>query len=127
MKLPATASATTNDAEMLFSWWGLPGLGIGGMQTGGADLGIVTTGYRYGPERKSLEQVPVLASATKSLLARWTGTSAATIEATLTDEDGLAAGTITNQTGVELRNVRLLYGSWAYRLGTLNAGAADRR
>jgi hypothetical protein len=123
VKLPVTASATTNNAEMLFSWWGLPGQGIGGMQTGGADLGIVTTGYSYGPERKSLEQVPVLASATKSLLARWSVESKATIEAAVTDEDGLATGTITNQTGVELRNVRLLYGSWAYRLGTLNAGA----
>ena len=40
----------------------------------------------------------------------------------LTDEDGLVVGSITNQTGSPLRNVRLLYGTWAYRLGNLNAG-----
>jgi hypothetical protein len=123
VKLPMTASSPTNNSEMLFSWWGLPGLGIGGMQTGGADLGIVRSGYSYGPDRESLEQVPVLASATKSVLARWSVTLAATIDAALTDEEGLATGTITNQTGVDLRNVRLLYGSWAYRLGTLKPGA----
>ena len=31
-------------------------------------------------------------------------------------------GTIANQTGVPLRNARLFYGTWAYRLGNLNAG-----
>ena len=40
----------------------------------------------------------------------------------MTDVDGLAAGSITNETGAPLRNARLLYGSWAYRLGNLRAG-----
>ena len=107
---------------MLLSWWGLPGTGIGGMQSGGIDLGIVHSGYRYGPERSSLLGVPVLTSATKSLIARWTATVSAMIDAELTDQDGLAVGSITNRTGFRLRNVRLLYGTWAYRLGDLNAG-----
>jgi hypothetical protein len=92
------------------------------MQSGGIDLGIVHSGYRYGPERNSLLGVPVLASATKSLISRWTSSIPTTIDAELVDQDGLAVGSITNRTGFPLQNVRLLYGSWAYRLGDLNAG-----
>lgn len=122
MKMPPVGGAAAREPEMLFSWWGLPGLGVGGMQTGGADLGIVRDGYRYGPDRDSLDGVPVLTSATKSLFASWNGANPAKIDSALTDEEGLVGGSITNQTGVTLRNVRLLYGSWGYRLGTLNDG-----
>jgi hypothetical protein len=108
--------------DTLFSWWGLPGVGIGGMQSGGSDMGIVRTGYSYGPEHNSLKGVPVLASATKSLMARWSAQSRPMIEANLTDQDELAVGSITNRNGPPLRNVRLLYGTWAYRLGNLNPG-----
>jgi hypothetical protein len=108
--------------EVLLSWWGLPGTGIGGMQSGGIDLGIVRSGYRCGPEKNSLLGVPVLASATKSLVSRWTSPVSSMIDAELADRDGLAAGSITNRTGFRLQNVRLLYGSWAYRLGDISAG-----
>jgi hypothetical protein len=107
---------------VLLSWWGLPGAGIGGMQSGGIDLGIVHSGYRYAPKRNALLGVSVLASATKSLISRWTSPVSKMIDAELTDQDGLAVGAITNRTGFPLQNVRLLYGSWAYRLGDLNAG-----
>lgn len=122
MKVPPVGGSAASEPEMLFSWWGLPGLGVGGMQTGGTDLGIVRDAYRFGPDRDSLDGVPVLSSATKSLFARWNGPNSAKIDSALTDEEGLVVGSITNQTGVTLRNVRLLYGSWGYRLGTLNDG-----
>ncbi|HEX5470513.1 MAG TPA: hypothetical protein VFW73_01440 [Lacipirellulaceae bacterium] len=119
---PSRPSDAKPESNMLLTWWGLPGVGIGGMQSGGFDLGIVHAGYRYAPEGSSLENVPILASATKSLLARWTTPDAPAIAAKLTDQDGLAVGSITNQSGIPLRNVRLLYGTWAYRLGTLGVG-----
>jgi hypothetical protein len=56
------------------------------------------------------------------LNARWTSAVSKTIDSELIDQDGLAVGSITNRTGFRLRNIRLLYGSWAYRLGDLNAG-----
>lgn len=107
--------------ETLFSWWGLPGIGIGGMQTTGSDLGIIRAGYRYNAARDGLDDVPLLVSATKSVVARWSTTGSGAVEAQLTDEEGLASGKITNRTGVLLKNGRLLYGSWAYRLGNLKA------
>jgi hypothetical protein len=122
VKGPQLRTDSTEAKEVLLSWWGLPGNGIGGMQSGGIDLGIVHGGYRYGPDRSSLLGVPILASATKSLISRWTSPVSAMIDAELTDQDGLAVGSITNRTGLQLHNVRLLYSSWAYRLGDMNDG-----
>jgi hypothetical protein len=109
-------------AETLISWWGLPGVGIGGMQAGGTELGIVRDGYRYGPGLESLADVPVLMSATKSLLARWTAPTATIVDAQLADADGLVEGFIANHSDTPLHNLRLLYNGWAYRLGNLEPG-----
>jgi hypothetical protein len=121
---PRAAEIPSTDAntKMLFSWWGLPGIGIGGMQSATSDLGLIRNGYEYGPEMSSLIKVPVLASGSKSLLARWARSAPPKMGAHLSDVDGLITGTITNDTGTNLRNARLLYGSWAYRLGTLSPG-----
>ena len=116
------ASDTAAPAQALLSWWGLPGVGIGGMQTGGSDLGIVRIAYAYADTRNALAGVPVLESATKSLLARWHATSSTKVDATLNDVEGLVEGSITNQSGTTLRNARLLYGGWGYRLGNMKAG-----
>ena len=43
--------------------------------------------------------------------------------AELANEDGLVTGSIENRTGRRLRNVRLYYGEWGYRLGTIADGA----
>ncbi|MEX2309279.1 MAG: hypothetical protein WD738_16890 [Pirellulales bacterium] len=110
------------EPAILVSWWGLPGVGIGGMQSGGSEPGIVRGGYRYGAGLDSLVEVPVLTSSTKSLLARWTAPVAPLIDSQLADQDGLVAGSIENRSGVPLRNVRLLYNGWGYRLGNLEPG-----
>jgi hypothetical protein len=122
VKGPEPGGKPAQEMEVLLSWWGLPGSGIGGMQSGGIDLGIVHSGYRYGADRSSLLGVPILASATKSLISRWTSPVSTMIDAELADRDGLAVGSITSRADFPLRNVRLLYGSWAYRLGDLNVG-----
>ncbi len=121
-KGPELPTDTRQGKELLLSWWGLPGTGIGGMQSGGIDLGIVRNGYYYGPQRRSLQGVPILASATKSLVSRWTSPVSPMIDADLTDRDGLATGSITNRSRFPLKNVRLLFGSWAYRLSDLSDG-----
>lgn len=110
------------DTSVLFSWWGLPGRGIGGMQAGGSDLGIIQRGYFFGPRLTSLEELPILASGTKSLIARWDSNVSSTVASELADADELLTGFIINETEMQLRNVRLLYGSWGYQLGNLNPG-----
>ena len=41
VKGPELPADSIQEKEVLLSWWGLPGTGIGGMQSGGIDLGIV--------------------------------------------------------------------------------------
>jgi hypothetical protein len=110
------------EANTLIAAWGLPGIGIGGMDASGAELQIVQQAYRYGPGLDSLAEVPVLGGATKSFLVRWTAHAPKMIEARLADVDGLAAGYIENRSGMPLLNLRLLYNGWAYRLGNLRPG-----
>jgi hypothetical protein len=91
------------------------------MQTAGTEMDIIPDGYRYGPDLKSLAGLPVLASSTKSLLARWSQPAPAMLDVELADDEGLVVGSITNG-GPPLRNARLLYGTWAYRLGNVASG-----
>lgn len=112
----------TNRGETLLSWWGLPGAGIGGMQGRRTDIVNVRGGYRYAEKRDALTDVPVLTSATKSLVGRWTTRVKPLLEAHLADEDGLPVGSIENRTGQSLQNLRLLYNGWGYRLGNLKEG-----
>jgi hypothetical protein len=121
-KSPELPTGQAQAEEVLLSWWGLSGTGIGGMQSGGLDLGIVHDGYRYGDDRRLLLGVPILTSATKSLVTRWTAKVPPMIEAQLSDQDGLAIGSIKNRTGITLQNARLMYDTWAYRLGDLKDG-----
>jgi hypothetical protein len=125
MDVPESLIATPSEqqrSEALLSWWGLPGTGIGGMHAAGAESGIIGSGYEYGPHRNSLKDVPILPAATKSYLARWAAPARRVVTAELNDQDGLLGGYVVNEAGRTLENVRLLYGTWAYRLGTLGAG-----
>jgi hypothetical protein len=109
-------------ATSQLSAWGLPGVGIGGMQSGGLDLGIVRNEYRYVDDLSGLEGVPVLTSSTKSFNAGWQTIVTPPLAATLTDVDGLVEGTIENHTGERLLNVLLFYNGWGYQLGNVDDG-----
>jgi hypothetical protein len=122
LRVAALAGSSTAETDALVSWWGLPGAGIGGMESQSTGLDLVRSGYRYTAGLEALQGVPVLASATKSLLVRWTAPATGLLEAQLHDHDGLATGSIVNRTGRALRNVRLLYHDWGYWLGNLADG-----
>jgi hypothetical protein len=92
------------------------------MQAHSRGLEFNREGYRYGSEQAGLIDVPILTAATKSVLARWSAPVARLLEVELTDEDGLATGSIVNRSGRLLRNAKLLYGTWGYRLGNLADG-----
>jgi hypothetical protein len=56
-------------------------------------------------------------------VARWTAPIEPLVAAELSDSDGVVAGSIKNLTEHRLRNVRLFYREWAFRLRTIGAGA----
>jgi hypothetical protein len=118
----AVGGQPPGQTDAVLSCWGTPGGVIGGMEARNSDLGIVGNGYRYTAGLAEVEDVPVLTAATKSFLARWHMSAPALLEAQLADESGLATGSVVNHTGHSLRNVRLLYGEWGYRLGDLPDG-----
>ena len=84
-----------------------------------AALATIPVGYRHSRNLDELWGVPLLTSSTKSLLGRWAARVPPLVEANLAEDDELAVGSLVNRTGQPLRNVRLLYGSWAYQLGPL--------
>jgi hypothetical protein len=114
-----TVAIESSDTELLISSWGLPGTGIGGMESRPTGLDSARDSYRYASELEALHGVPVNTSATKSLLVRWAAPVSGLMEAQLRDQDGLATGSIVNRTGRPLRNVRLLYNDWGYWLGNM--------
>lgn len=120
--LGLSADRNDSDGDTLLSCWGLTGSGIGGMDSQTVDLGFTRSGYRFAPALDALEGVPLLTASSKSLIGRWTAEVKPLVEARLIEEDELPTGTITNRTGGPLKNVRLLYGTWAYRLGNLADG-----
>jgi hypothetical protein len=114
--------AAGKQVESLIANWGLAGAGIGGMDARNLELGLTAAGYRYAPDLDALWDVPILTGSTKSFLARSIAQTRLPIEARLSDADGLVVGSIANRSGQALRNARLLYGTWAYRLGNLEVG-----
>ncbi len=117
--------ATPADAERLLSWLGLPGFGIGGMQSPTADAVAWNRGYRYSDALDQLLDVPIQVWSTKSFVQRWSTrrynhTSALDIE--LRERDGFLEGRITNRLDIPVEDALLAFGRWAYRLETIAPG-----
>lgn len=112
------------------AWLGKPGYGLGGMQSSNSSGAVgVRANYRINPTPHlgspgdTIAGMPVQVWSTKTLISRYTAESPRRIDTTLSpDGQGLVEGSITNDTGAKLVDCRLLYGSWAWRLGDLGDG-----
>ncbi len=113
------------------AWLGKPGYGLGGMTSGGGGTGAsgVRIDYRIdatpelNPNQDTVAGLPVQVWSTKTLVSRYATQSSRRVESTLApDGDGLIEGTLTNDSGAELVDCRLLHGSWAWRLDDLGDG-----
>lgn len=117
--------------ELLFSWLGLPGNALGGM-----DAGTVTAlrqPYTTTPALDALQGVPIPIWASKSFTARWNSTSSGAPTAEFRQQDQALSGRIINDLDFPLHDCLLVYGRWVYELGTLqpkqmeSLSAATRR
>ncbi len=138
------ASATSLEGNVL-AWHGLPGTGLGGLNTAAAappaideyQLEISSAIDRAGSAPTSqaiqttLQDVPIHVAATKSVLGRWWGEIKLPGEASLTvDPDGLPRGEVVNPLPVELSDCLVHFGNWGFRLdatrGVLAPGQKTR-
>lgn len=121
--LEADASST--------AWLGKPGSGLGGMQADAGSQGPRRANYQIDPTPllsgsqagPTIAGMPVQVWSTKSLISRYSGRSARVVDAQLApDREAIIEGLLTNDTGTKLEDCRLLYGVWAWRLGSMNDG-----
>jgi hypothetical protein len=120
-------------ARVLFSWQGLPGRGLGGLNTTAS--APFDTSYSMIAEvivgddaRPAVRGLPIQASSTKSLAGRWRLKGSLRWDGQLTaGPTGLLRGEFSNPLPVELSDCMLLYGNWAHDVkGTLGPGETAR-
>lgn len=100
-------------------WQGLPGGGLGSMQSR-TDLGLYRRQYEcvIDPRGSHLRNLPMQNAATKALHALWTGRLENSIRSGLRQSPTSDAllGTVTNPLDQPLVDCVLLYGDWVYQL-----------
>ena len=87
-RLPGETEAGDSDAgdtERIVGWLGLPGYGLGGMQTYNSQGSLMDRGYQFGEHLESIHQLPVQVWSTKTLTARWAATTTPGIDFQLTE------------------------------------------
>lgn len=105
------------------AWWGLPGRGLGGMQTAGGSLLSGEVPYRLAPTLDGMQATPINRRASKSLLSRWSADTPTAVSMELSPGgSGLVEGVVVNDSDLQLTDVRLLAGRWAWRLPDLVPG-----
>lgn len=126
-RLPGGADASDHhdprQADVVFSWLGLPGEALGGMNPRTSNPVLWTEPYDFSRELSQMDRVPIPVWSTRSFTARWSAQAKVGLEADLVDEGSSLRGTITNQLGFVLSDCTLAYDRYAYQLGTLKPGA----
>ncbi|MEX2138769.1 MAG: hypothetical protein WD894_05870 [Pirellulales bacterium] len=104
------------------SWLGLPGTGLGGMNSQMVAAEQFERGYTFG-EQGAVQDVPLAAWSSKAFEASWQASvkeSPAQLGERTADRQPL--GVLRNNIGVTLRDCVLFYEGWSYQLGTIERG-----
>lgn len=122
-------SMLPESVEVLTSWQGLPGTGLGGMNMAAA--GVLGDEYTIEVEetiphraQTRLRSVPIATSSSKGVISRWGGVSETLSDnSLLTHDGGMLRGTVTNPLGVDLTQCYVFFENWAYPIdGRLRSG-----
>jgi hypothetical protein len=123
LRLTASEAVDGPVTDMRLTWLGLPGTGLGGMNSeiaGGSPFD-----HSYRQDGGSLGHVPLAAWSSKAFEGRWLGQAMVQgAQLAERDTDRQPRGLLRNETGLALRNCVLFYEGWTYRLGTIEAGAS---
>ncbi len=131
LAIPESNQLGINLNSRLISAFGMPGDGIGGMESRTAAR---LFGDSYSVELKSdddsssvqIDSAPVAVASTKHFFAKWNGQHSLSDlgEVTFQDAGKQMGGTFRNPFQLELRDCYLMYGKSVHKLGHLRAGSA---
>lgn len=128
---PALAPVQGNKWTGALTWQGLPGNGLGGLDSTGVEA-VAGQPYTIRTHRDDqsarMVAVPILAASTRSLLGEWRNRLALEpVGGLWVDRNGLLKGTFVNPLSEPLSNVVISYGRWAYRVEqTIGPGQSVR-
>ena len=119
------AAVLGEDFEVRGSWMGLPGSALGGMDPVITDTNQVSTPYGFSQGRDAMFGVPIPASSSKSLIARWYSRTGPLIDSAMrSDKNGglYESSSFTWNAEFELPEAYLFHDRWVYRIGVLRPG-----
>jgi hypothetical protein len=123
-------SLVPETVEVLTSWQGLPGSGLGGMNLAAA-VNVLSPvyavdGFSNSPDGGGtrIHGLPIATSSSKAVVSRWEARCEMLEESTLvTREGGLLRGRVVNPLAVELAQCYVYFENWAYPIeGRLRPG-----
>ncbi len=113
----------TSKRESLWSWMGLPGPALGGMEHPAAGPRGVSQSYRFAPGLDATQGVSIPIWSSKSFTGRWQCRATPGVDSRLkAGEDGVAEGRLTSRLAAPLTGSLLICGRWAYQLGEIAPG-----
>jgi hypothetical protein len=119
---PATNNPFMRSSSgIVFSWFGLPGAGFGGLDAQPGATPLFTEPYDFSRRLDALDRVPIAVWSTKSFVGRWWRQAASPIDAELRGRDRLA-GTLTSHLPAPLEDCVLFFERWAYPIRQLRPG-----
>jgi hypothetical protein len=110
--------------DCLISWLGQPGGSLRGMESRTSGLSLWRRGYTFSPRLDALHGMPIPVWSTKSVTSRWSTPASDSVEADLAADGEMLGGTLRNAMDFPLEDSMLLFGHWAYELGTVAPGDA---
>lgn len=109
--------------ETLWSWMGMPGPALGGMEQTAALSATTLQPYDFSAGLDATIGAPIPVWSTKAFTARWHRQASPRLEWRLTaGVDGMAEGRITSRLEAPLTGCVLISGRWAYQIGDLAPG-----
>lgn len=107
----------------LWSWLGMPGPALGGMEQTAAFSPSTLQAYRFSPALDETLGAPIPVWSTKGFTARWQCQASPRLVAQLkAGVDGVAEGRITSRLAAPLTDCLLVSGRWAYKIGEFAPG-----
>lgn len=109
--------------EKLWSWMGMPGPALGGMEQTAAFSPSTLQAYRFSPALDETLGAPIPVWSTKGFTARWQCQASPRLVVQLkAGVDGVAEGRITSRLSAPLTDCLLVSGRWAFKIGEFAPG-----